>query len=146
MWNYSNFSNRPHLTLWLPEKFFVGLSNKFTKQNISFEKKGEKWLHLQVIFFQLIIMKGAILELYVSNLISSNCLRPFLANFRIFTILSSTATLTQYETSVPLPVDWPKSPAWLGLRKIRWLVLFQSPLVNVAFSILCKQWAYVRAP
>ena len=56
-------------------------------------------------FFQLIIMKGAILGLYASNLISSNCLRPFLENFRIFTILSLTATLTQYETSVPRPVD-----------------------------------------
>ena len=46
-------------------------------------------------------MKDAILGLYISNLISSNSLRPFLTNLRIFTILSLTATLTQYETSVP---------------------------------------------
>ena len=46
------------------------------------------------------ITKGAILGLYASNPISSNSLRPILTNFRIFTILSLSATLTQFETSV----------------------------------------------
>ena len=54
-------------------------------------------------FSQLIIIKGAILGLYASNPISSNSLRPILTNFRIFTILSLSATLTQFETSVPPP-------------------------------------------
>ena len=54
-------------------------------------------------FLQLFDIKVVISGLNTSNTLSSYSFRPFLANLVTFIILLLSATLTQFETSVPTP-------------------------------------------
>ena len=54
-------------------------------------------------FLQLFDIKVVISGLNTSNILSSYNFRPFLANLVTFIILLLSATLTQFETSVPPP-------------------------------------------